>query len=322
MKKLASITLILEFLTAAVFAQSAATPSRLEAEKAIRVAVYESTLAALTAEVKEYKQHAAKRMIELYKAMYEELSKNPETKRRLRESGIQNADDFMANRLRHAASRFASLSRPQIEELARLEAAAPVVFISDTEVEVRRTRVVLEDGEWKVDASEAIKKGLLQHRDETNKADEAIRRALYENALATLNRDVKEYKRVTAKRTLDLYDLVLNELRKDAKARKAFDAAGMTTSDKFLEMVFSRAKSDLPAPYPKESLEKMARRGAENNTITFLSDSQAKIEGQYGLLKAVLEGNEWKIDGTEIMKAFFLRTLLLPSESRAKIERF
>jgi len=49
--------------------------------------------------------------------------------------------------------------------LAHREANAPITFLSDKEAKTRGVRIVLEDNNWKADASEAIKLGLLQNPD-------------------------------------------------------------------------------------------------------------------------------------------------------------
>ena len=164
MKNLAIATLLVIVPAATIFGQDAVNSSRIK-EEAIRSAVYESTFAALTADVKNYKKHAAQHMLDLYKLMYEELIKDREMRIAYQQNGIKGWEDFMASRVRHSASKFEKLSRMQIAELARREANAPITFVSDKEAKMRGVRILFEDKEWKVDASEAIKTGLLRNPD-------------------------------------------------------------------------------------------------------------------------------------------------------------
>ena len=64
MKKLVLIIFGIGALAASVAAQNATPSSRLKSEKPIRAAVYESTLAALAADVKEYRRHASRHMLD------------------------------------------------------------------------------------------------------------------------------------------------------------------------------------------------------------------------------------------------------------------
>ncbi len=164
-KNLAIGPLLLMVSAVTIFGQNVVSSSRLKAEEAIRSAIYETTFAALTADMKSYKEHAARHMLNLYKLMYEELIKDTEMVKTFQQNGIKGWEDFMASRVRQSSRRFASLSRIQIAELAHREANAPITFLSDKEAKTRGVRIVLEDNNWKADASEAIKLGLLQNPD-------------------------------------------------------------------------------------------------------------------------------------------------------------
>jgi hypothetical protein len=161
-KNLAIATLLVIVSAATIFGQDTVNSSPVTGEEAVRLAVYESTFAALTADVENYHKHAAQHMLDLYKLMYQELIKDREMRNAFQQNGIKGWKDFMTSRVRHAASRFDRLSRMQIAELARREAAGSVTFISDKEAKSRGVRILFEDKEWKVDASEAIKTGLLR----------------------------------------------------------------------------------------------------------------------------------------------------------------
>jgi hypothetical protein len=176
MKKNLSVgigTLLVMLSAVTVLGQNETNPSRLKAEETIRSVIYESTLAALTADIKAYKKYAAPRMLNLYKLTYEELIKDREMRKIFSQTWIKGWEDFMASRVRQSAIRFARLSRVQIEQLARREADGPITFLSEKEAKIRGVRVVLEDNKWKTDASEAIKLGLLQ--DPNNRLGQASR---------------------------------------------------------------------------------------------------------------------------------------------------
>jgi curli biogenesis system outer membrane secretion channel CsgG len=164
-KNLANVALLVMVSGLTTFAQNEASSSRLKAEQAIRSAVYELTSAALTANVKSYKEQAAQHMLDLYKLIYEESKKDPETRKSFDQNGIKSWEDLMASRVRQSARRFASLSRMQIAELARREADGAITFVTGKECKIRAVRIVLEGNEWKGDAGEAIKRGLLRNPD-------------------------------------------------------------------------------------------------------------------------------------------------------------
>jgi len=110
-KNLAIGPLLLMVSAVTIFGQNVVSSSRLKAEEAIRSAIYETTFAALTADMKSYKEHAARHMLNLYKLMYEELIKDTEMVKTFQQNGIKGWEDFMASRVRQSSRRFASLSR-------------------------------------------------------------------------------------------------------------------------------------------------------------------------------------------------------------------
>lgn len=161
MKNNLKIMMLLLIFSAVTAAQDVSLTHRKVDEAAIRSAVYEFTISSLTADVKSYKQQAAQRMIDLYKLIYEELSKDDERKKTFRENGIKNSDDFMANSVKKSARRVASMPQVQIEELARRESSGPITLFGDNKAKIRGIDVVFEDNKWKVDATGAIKAGFL-----------------------------------------------------------------------------------------------------------------------------------------------------------------
>jgi hypothetical protein len=72
---------------------------------------------------------------------------------------------------------------------------------------------------------------------------------------------------------------------------------------------------------PRSKIEEFARE-YQNSPLTFVSDTEAKVETRAGILKVVREADEWKVDGTDGLKKALLASLPLNTESKDKLEKF
>jgi VWFA-related protein len=148
----------------------------------------------------------------------------------------------------------------------------------------------------------------------TNKAEaqQAIRNTLYTLEYAYATGDIETVRRLTAKRTLDLYHLCFSLLSKDS---------GLNTDDLFAHMVQAVAAA-APQMTP-EKIKEQARKNADR-LITFLDEKTARIAGDPGAPAslAILEDGIWKIDDTEMIKEDFLKSDGLTSADKKRIKDF
>lgn len=158
--------------------QASSTADRAASEKAIRVALYEIAFAALTGNTKAFKQRAAKRTLGLYDLVFAELSANPKSNEQFRKLGVTNGAGFLDFGFRAVANRSAAAPRSKLEELAREQSGSPLTFVSDKEATAQNNngvfKAVLEDNDWKIDMTEALKKSLLQTLPFTSESKEKI----------------------------------------------------------------------------------------------------------------------------------------------------
>lgn len=174
MKSRFMIIVLVVFLSFLCTVHTTATPrqqaptvaDRTTSEKTIRVVLYEIALAALTGNAKGFKNHAAKRVLGLYDLVFVELSANPQTNEQFRKLGVTNGDSFREFGFRAVANRSAGTPRSKLEDLAREQSTSPLTFISEKEATGQNKngifKAVLEDNDWKIDVTEALKKSLLQ----------------------------------------------------------------------------------------------------------------------------------------------------------------
>jgi hypothetical protein len=154
-------------------------------------------------------------------------------------------------------------------------------------------------------------------RDEATKA---IRATAYEMMKAFLTQDVTTFKRHSAKRTLDLVSLVYEAARQDPRYQQELQNARITNADQFLAyfMLGMATQYLQAAPLPPEAA---ARRVANDSTITFVSDYQARIIlGDSQVAQARLVARQWKIDLTDSLKKAVLKEVQDPV-LRDKIQR-
>jgi hypothetical protein len=152
--------------------------------------------------------------------------------------------------------------------------------------------------------------------------EKAIRNAIYEIGLATLTEDARMYRKNSSQRTVDLYKLVFDELCKNEEMREDLRKNGITSGDEMMEATASHSMQGKTG-IQRTHAETVAHEAADMATITFLNDTEAKIENRGVEVRAVLENKDWKIDTTEILKARFLESNLpLNQESKDKIKGY
>ena len=151
-------------------------------------------------------------------------------------------------------------------------------------------------------------------------SEKAIRAALYETSVAAQSGDAKTFKKYAAQRTLKFYEALVEELLKNPKVKEQLGRAKVTNGDSFIDFSF-RSVAQRASATPRPKIEEFASE-YQNSPLTFVSDTEAKVETKAGMLKVVREADEWKVDGTDGLKKALLASLPLSTESKEKLERF
>ena len=158
-----------------------------------------------------------------------------------------------------------------------------------------------------------------RHKPSRDEATKAIRATAYEMMKAFLTVDVATFKRHSAKRTLDLVSLVFEAARQDPRYQQELQNARITDANQFLGYFLQGMATQYLQSVPL-SPEAAARRVANDSTISFVSDSEAKIiAGDSEVARARLAGRVWKIDLTDSLKKAVLNEVNNP-ELRARIK--
>jgi hypothetical protein len=151
-------------------------------------------------------------------------------------------------------------------------------------------------------------------------AEKAIRSVLYEMSVATQTGDAKIFRKHAAQRTLKFYDLLAEELLKNSNLKEQFNRAGVTNGESFIEFSF-RGIAQRVAATPRPKIEELAR-GYAASPLTFVSQTEAKVETNSGTIRIIWEADEWKVDSTDETKKVLLGRLPLSAESKTKLEKF
>jgi len=150
-------------------------------------------------------------------------------------------------------------------------------------------------------------------------ATKAIRKTAYEMMKAFLTQDVATFKRHSAKRTLDLVELAYQAARQEPRYQEEFQKAGITNTDQFLSYFMLGMATQYLQGMPL-SPEAASARVANDSTVTFVSDSDARIVLRgTGFARAKLVSRAWKIDLTDWLKEPVLKEVSNP-ELRARIK--
>ena len=150
-------------------------------------------------------------------------------------------------------------------------------------------------------------------------SEKAIRASAYEMMKAFLTQDVATFKRHSAKRTLDLIDLAYEAARQDPVYQQELQKAHITNSEQFLGYFMLGMANQYLQAMPL-SPEAAALQVSKNSTVSFISDSEARIAvGDSGFARARLVARAWKIDLTDWLKKPVLKEVKDP-ELRARIK--
>src|SRR6185295_18702824 len=141
-----------------------------------------------------------------------------------------------------------------------------------------------------------------QPKPSRDEATKAIRATAYEMMKAFLTTDVETFKRHSAKRTLDLISLVFEAARQDPRYQPELQNARITNADQFLGYFLQGMATQYLQAMPL-SPEAAARRVANDSTVSFITDSEARIvAGDSEVARAKLIARKWKIDLTDSLK--------------------
>jgi hypothetical protein len=150
-------------------------------------------------------------------------------------------------------------------------------------------------------------------------SEKAIRKTAYEMMKAFLTQDVATFKRHSAKRTLDLIDLAYEAARQDPRYQQELQKAHIANADQFLGYFLQGMANQYLQAIPL-SPEAAALRVSRDSTVTFESDSQARIAvAASGFARARLVARVWKIDLADWLKKGVLSEVKDP-ELRARIK--
>ena len=159
----------------------------------------------------------------------------------------------------------------------------------------------------------------LPDKPSREQSEKAIRKSTYEMMKAFLTQDVATFKRHSAKRTLDLIDLAYEAARQDPVYQQELQKAQITNSDQFLGYFMLGMANQYLQAMPL-SPEAAAIRVSKDSTVSFISDSEARITvGDSGFARARLVARVWKIDLTDWLKKPVLKEVKDP-ELRARIK--
>ena len=148
----------------------------------------------------------------------------------------------------------------------------------------------------------------------------AIRKSAYEMMKAFLTLDVPVFKNHSAKRTLDLITLTYEAARQDPIYQQELKKANIGNADRFLSYFLQGMAAQYLQSIPL-SPEAASRKVANDSTISFINDSEARIVvGNSGFARARRTAGIWKIDLTDWLKPTILKELKDP-ELRARIQR-
>ena len=150
-----------------------------------------------------------------------------------------------------------------------------------------------------------------------NEAD--IHKAVYEITLATLTGKAEEFTARSAKRVLDLYELIYTGLHENPKLQREFAQAGVKSGRDFLRYSFAQIAAR-SGSVPNEKLQQIAQLNASAG-ISFKSDGEATVNIPTGQMRAIWEDQQWKIDCSDALKPSFLK-LPLSAEARKRLEAF
>lgn len=169
--------------------------------------------------------------------------------------------------------------------------------------------------------------GAALAQDDRAAAERAIRKTLYELEYAYATGDVETVRRLTAKRTRDLYRLYFTALASGMQVPSGTpdDAQGATAAggDDLFALMLQAVGAGVGESKTPEEIREQARKNAAR-PITLIDGRSARVAGGAGdpPSLAVLEDGLWKIDDAETLKAEFLKSAELSPEVKKRIKEF
>jgi hypothetical protein len=160
---------------------------------------------------------------------------------------------------------------------------------------------------------------ISQSKASRDQAEKAIRTSIFETMKAFLTVDVKTLKQHSARRTLDLVNLVYEAAREDPRLQEELRNGRVTNSDEFMRFFLQGMANQYlqAAPMPPEQA---ARRVANDAVVSFTTASEARIiVGDSEFARAKLVARDWKIDLTDLLKKAVLSEVKNPA-MRARIK--
>ena len=156
-----------------------------------------------------------------------------------------------------------------------------------------------------------------------SKDEQAIRKTLYELEYAYATGGVETVKRLTARRTLDLYRLGFGMLAGKTRAPADEDSAAVSQNDDLFTLMLRAVAGIVGQTKSAEEIRKQAQTNSRCS-ITFIDDRTARIaeEPSQPTALAVFEDGLWKIDDTEAVKQEFLTSPNLSPEEKKRIKEF
>jgi hypothetical protein len=136
---------------------------------------------------------------------------------------------------------------------------------------------------------------------------------------AFLTQDVATFKRRAARRTLELIDLAYEAARQDPLYQQELQKAHIANAGQFLSYFMQGMANQYLQAMPL-SPEAAALKIANDSTVSFISDSEARIAvGDSRFARAKPVARAWKIDLTDWLKEVVLKEIK-DAELRARIK--
>lgn len=218
-------------------------------------------------------------------------------------------------------------SEPDDGRLHRLEVKVKAADKSgkqrNLEVVARRGYFLPKPGEAVAQQTVVKETGPITADQSKRQTDEqAIRKSVYDLHYSVMTGDIEGVKRLTAKRTLGLYQFFFDLAFKKISNRDGGQDIPASSGDEMFKLVlgfFAEASKDSARA---EQIREKARAKSECR-ITFTGDRMANIEYSDGIsAKAVFEDGRWKIDDTEKLKEQLLGMELFTPEQKEQIRRY
>lgn len=156
-------------------------------------------------------------------------------------------------------------------------------------------------------------------------AEKAIRKAIYDLEYAYATGDAETVKRLSARRTLELYRLGMEMMMESGLAKNPNDAsetAKTFDADKMLALMSSETASAVRSQISIEEIKRRVQKDSQS-PLVFANPRRVEIkDGTNEPAFAVYEDGAWKIDDTANVKRQFLAMPGLSREDRERIRRF